>query len=56
MGSDDVREVVINKETVTAILGLQAGTVQKVGDAAAAEISDDAAKQALNQLVDFSSQ
>ena len=55
VGSDAVREVVIDKEIVTTILGLQAGTVQKVGDAAVAEISDEAAKTALNQLLDFSS-
>ena len=55
VGSDTVREVVIDKEIVTTILGLQAGTVQKVGDAAVAEISDEAAKTALNQLLDFSS-
>ena len=57
VGSDDVREVVIDEEIITAILGLQGGTVQKVGDASVqAEISDDAAKQALNQLVDFTGQ
>ena len=55
VGSDAVREMVIDKEIVTTILGLQAGTVQKVGDAAVAEISDEAAKTALNQLLDFSS-
>jgi hypothetical protein len=47
--------VVIDKEIVTTILGLQAGTVKKVGDAASAEISDEQAKTALNQLLDFSS-
>ena len=55
VGSDAVREVVIDKEIVTTILGLQAGTVKKVGDAASAEISDEQAKTALNQLLDFSS-
>jgi len=46
--------VVIDKEIVTTILGLQAGTVKKVGDAQKAEISDEAAQTALNQLLDFS--
>ena len=55
VGSEKVREVVIDKEIVTTILGLQAGTVKKVGDAAVAEISDEAVKTALNQLLDFSS-
>jgi hypothetical protein len=54
-GSDDVREMVIDKDVVTTILGLQAGTITKVADAASAEISDEQAKAALNQLLDFSS-
>ena len=54
-GSDDVREMVIDKDVVTTILGLQAGTVTKVADAASAEISDEQARAALNQLLDFSS-
>ena len=55
VGSDAVREVVIDKEIVTTILGLQAGTVKKVGDAQKAEISDEQAQTALNQLLDFGS-
>jgi hypothetical protein len=55
VGSDAVREVVIDKEIVTTILGLQAGTVKKVGNAAKAGISDEQAQTALNQLLDFGS-
>ena len=57
VGSDAAREVVINKELITTILGLQVGTVQKIGDAVGqAEISDDAAKQALDKLLDSTGQ
>ena len=55
MGSNKVREMVIDKDIMTTILGLQAWTVQKVGDAASAEISNEQAKPALNQLLDFTS-
>ena len=52
--SDEVRGIVVNKELISTILGLQAGTVQKLADATnGTELSDDAANQALDRLLDF---